>query len=221
VPLADLIGGVGTDSLVEVAGAGRYSEDGSGSTSWIFHASDLIGAGAFLATSLGGAPLSRAHGAPVRLVVPGWYGCCSIKWVSSIAVVPPDAPASRQMVDYASRTHQNGVPERARDFRPATVACAAVVTRVTRAERSFTAEGLVWGGTRSVASVVLRTNGADTVRADVAQAGGPRENWGFFATRFDPGPGKEALLDARADASVPQPRVAAGWYARRVALDGV
>ncbi|MCM3876205.1 MAG: molybdopterin-dependent oxidoreductase, partial [Thermoanaerobaculia bacterium] len=221
VPLADLLGAIAATALVEVAGVGRFPADGPGSTSWIFRASDLLGAGAFLATSLGGAPLSRAHGAPVRLVVPGWYGCCAIKWVRSIVLVPPDAPATPQMAEYASRTHQDGVPEQARDFRPATVACAAVITRMTRAGRAFTAEGLVWGGTQPVGRVVVRVNGEDSAGADVMQAGGSRENWGFFRARFEPGRAAEALLDARADAPVPQPRVDAGWYARRVALDGV
>lgn len=221
VPLADLLGGVEAGALVEVAGAGRHAADSPPSTSWIFRASDLLGAGAFLATSLGGEPLSRASGAPVRLVVPGWFGCCAIKWVRSIVLVPPDAPATRQMAEYASRTHQDGVPGLARDFRPATVACAAVVTRVTRTGRTFAAEGLVWGGTCPVARVVVRVEGRDAARADVVQAGGPRENWGFFRARFDPGRASEAVLDARADAPVPQPRVDAGWYARRVALDGV
>ncbi len=217
IPLANLLSGVPRDALVEIEGAGRYPANGPASTSWIFRASDLLGAGAFLATALGGARLSRAHGAPVRLVVPGWYGCCAIKWVRSIGVVPPDAPATRQMTEYASRTHQDGVPDHAREFKPAAVACAAVVTRVTRTGKAFTAEGLVWGGTRPVGRVVLRVNGADSARADVVQTGGPHENWGFFRARFDPGNAAEATLDA----AVPQPRLDSGWYARRVALDGV
>jgi len=31
-----------------------------------------------------GAPLAPEHGAPVRLVVPGWYGMASVKWLSEI-----------------------------------------------------------------------------------------------------------------------------------------
>ena len=37
-----------------------------------------------LALEMNGAPLTKAHGAPVRLLVPGWYGMASVKWVSRI-----------------------------------------------------------------------------------------------------------------------------------------
>jgi hypothetical protein len=113
------------------------------------------------------------------------------------------------------------VPALARDFSAGAAECAAVVTRVTRAGQVFTAEGLVWGGPRPVSRVVLRMNGADAARADVTQAGRLTENWGFFRTLFTPRRMDEVLLDARSDEPVPQPRVDAGWYARRVALDGI
>ncbi len=40
-----------------------------------------------LAYEMDGKPLSRAHGAPLRLVVPEMYGYKSVKWVESIEVV--------------------------------------------------------------------------------------------------------------------------------------
>ncbi|MFF1905861.1 sulfite oxidase [Kitasatospora sp. NPDC058218] len=39
-----------------------------------------------LAYEMNGEPLTPDHGAPVRLVVPGWIGIASIKWVGSIEV---------------------------------------------------------------------------------------------------------------------------------------
>jgi DMSO/TMAO reductase YedYZ molybdopterin-dependent catalytic subunit len=41
-----------------------------------------------LATHVGGAPLSRGHGAPVRLVAPGRRGFWWVKWVESVSVEP-------------------------------------------------------------------------------------------------------------------------------------
>lgn len=40
-----------------------------------------------LATHMNGAPLLPQHGAPLRLVVPGWYGMTSVKWLTGITVV--------------------------------------------------------------------------------------------------------------------------------------
>ena len=45
-----------------------------------------------LAYEMDGKPLSRPHGAPVRLVMPQMYGYKSVKWVERIELVPPPAP---------------------------------------------------------------------------------------------------------------------------------
>jgi DMSO/TMAO reductase YedYZ molybdopterin-dependent catalytic subunit len=47
---------------------------------------------AMLAYELDGKPLSRAHGAPVRLVIPEMYGYKGVKWVARMELVarPPD-----------------------------------------------------------------------------------------------------------------------------------
>ena len=40
----------------------------------------------FLAWALNGEPLSKHQGAPLRLLVPGWYGVANVKWLSEIHV---------------------------------------------------------------------------------------------------------------------------------------
>ena len=40
-----------------------------------------------LAYAMNGAPLPPQHGFPVRLVVPGWYGMTSVKWLTAIEAV--------------------------------------------------------------------------------------------------------------------------------------
>ena len=37
-----------------------------------------------LAYAMNGEPLTRHQGSPLRLLVPGWYGCCNVKWLSQI-----------------------------------------------------------------------------------------------------------------------------------------
>ena len=39
-----------------------------------------------LAYALGGAPLTRHQGSPLRLLVPGWYGVANVKWLAEIHV---------------------------------------------------------------------------------------------------------------------------------------
>src|SRR5207302_83883 len=39
-----------------------------------------------LAYALNGDPLTRQQGAPMRLIVPGWYGVANVKWLSQIHI---------------------------------------------------------------------------------------------------------------------------------------
>lgn len=42
---------------------------------------------ALLAYAMNGEPLPAEHGRPLRLIVPGWYGVASVKWLTGIAAV--------------------------------------------------------------------------------------------------------------------------------------
>jgi DMSO/TMAO reductase YedYZ molybdopterin-dependent catalytic subunit len=42
---------------------------------------------AIVAHAMNGAPLPREHGAPFRLIVPGWYGMASVKWLTEIVAI--------------------------------------------------------------------------------------------------------------------------------------
>ena len=46
----------------------------------------LLEGDALLAYEINGEPLPPQHGAPLRLVVPGWYGMTSVKWLSRITL---------------------------------------------------------------------------------------------------------------------------------------
>ncbi len=39
-----------------------------------------------LALQMNGEPLTPAHGAPVRLMVPGWYGMANVKWLTTLSL---------------------------------------------------------------------------------------------------------------------------------------
>ena len=92
---------------------------------WIFTLEELKATKAFLATGMNGRPLTRDHGAPVRLVAPNRYACTCIKWVNAFTFIDEDAEATSQMQEFAARTHQQGVPKLAKDYRPAAIDQAA------------------------------------------------------------------------------------------------
>ena len=58
-----------------------------------------------LAYELNGQPLPPQHGFPVRLLVPGWYGMTSVKWLRSITAVAEPFDGF-QMWAYRLRQHE-------------------------------------------------------------------------------------------------------------------
>ncbi|MBX4413378.1 molybdopterin-dependent oxidoreductase, partial [Mycobacterium tuberculosis] len=53
-----------------------------------------------LAWQMNSEPLPRAHGGPVRVVVPGFIGARSVKWVTAITVQPGASQNYFQALDY-------------------------------------------------------------------------------------------------------------------------
>lgn len=59
--------------------------------------------GAILAWELNGRPIPLAHGGPLRLIIPGYYGVNNIKYVKRVAFTPTETPANIQQSGYRVR----------------------------------------------------------------------------------------------------------------------
>jgi DMSO/TMAO reductase YedYZ molybdopterin-dependent catalytic subunit len=194
--------------------------------SWIFTFAELESAGAFLATRLDGQPLSRDHGAPVRLVVPGWYGCTCIKWVDRLTFVEDGAEATSQMAEYAARTHQNGSPRLARDFLAARIDHAAMPVRVEKwrvgGQVRYRVVGLLWGGTETVRALGIRFNPEEEyVRVESLEVpqGAP---WTLWSQAWTPAaPGTYTIRLKVMDPASQTRRLDSGYYARSVEIEEV
>jgi DMSO/TMAO reductase YedYZ molybdopterin-dependent catalytic subunit len=65
-----------------------------------------------LAWAMNGAPLAPQHGFPLRLIVPGWFGMASVKWLTRIEVLARPFDGLQQAIGYHYRQHRDdpGVP---------------------------------------------------------------------------------------------------------------
>ena len=210
---------------VLVAGFDDHSRASSNSTagcSWIFSLEQLDSAGAFLATHMNGQPLTPDHGHPVRLVMPGWYGCCNVKWVDRIELTHGDRAATSQMREFALRTHQGKVPERAGDYLPATIGRTALPIRIetwrVKGRIQYRVVGIDWGGDRSAGRLRIRFRPSDPyLPVETQPAAGSATSWALWFHTWSPSVPGKYLIQLEVDApKVPTPRLDAGHYTRGV-----
>jgi sulfane dehydrogenase subunit SoxC len=159
-----------------------------------------------VAFGMNGQPLSPVHGAPVRLVVPGWYGMASVKWLRRIRAVtepfdgyqnarayrlredPDDDGEPLERIRVRSLIAPPGIPE----FQP----------RVRRVRAgTVELEGRAWSGAAEVIRVEISTDdGLTWDDATLDPPLGPRA-WRRFAFRWDASPGRTVVLSRATDAT--------------------
>ncbi len=144
-----------------------------------------------LATRMNGEPLEPSHGFPLRLLVPGWYGVASVKWLRRIEVLDRPFQGYFQSTKYTVQRRGPLGLERA------IVGPMAVKSEIVRphagevlgvgTNRLF---GVAWAGTEAVARVEVSTDGGRTWAG--AELIGPRAPyswtlWEYLWEVADPG----------------------------------
>jgi len=183
---------------------------------------------------MNGAALPRDHGSPVRLIVPGWYGCTCIKWVNRIELVSDDAPGTSQMQEFAARTHQPFASQAgldthlARDYTPAVIDTAAMPVRVEKwAGRDgrivYRIAGIIWGGTKptNALSIRFRSN-LPWTRVDSCPRPASTDTWSLWTHTWRPeSPGRYTIVLRVDDPSIRTRRLDLFFYARDVQVDEI
>jgi len=209
---------------VLVSGFDRYEEDSMTSTpgaSWVFTPDQLFSSHAFLATKMNGQPLSADHGAPVRLVVPGWYGCVCVKWVDQIEFVSDEAPATSQMREYASRTMQKGIPSLAREYQSAIVGVAAMPTRIEKrlagGKIRYRVCGIQWGGLVPAQGIEIRFDPSERFVPVESIRSSASNSWCFWSHTWTPARTGRFTIRLRLNAAtLDARRLSSGYYDRSV-----
>jgi hypothetical protein len=214
---------------VLISGFDRYLSKSTSSipgASWVFTLDELRSHKAFLATQMNGQPLTKDHGAPVRLIMPGWYGCTCIKWVNEITVVDEDVEATSQMKEYAARTLQAGVPNLAREYEPASVDQAGMPIRVEKwrvdGKMGYRVVGIIWGGSRPVNILEIQFNSDEPyVRVDSLQKA-TNDPWRFWNHAWLPTkPGVYSIRLRVKDPKIQARKMDTGFYQRVVEIDEI
>ena len=138
-------------------------------------ASDIL-----IAYDMNSEPLRTEHGAPFRLIVPGWYGMASVKWLKRISVITGryegEFQTNHYMYQHADRSSEpvTMMRVRARITDPAPGSAIQAGT--------YRIRGKAWSGTGPITSVVVSLTGeGEWQAAELEPARGPHhwQDWSF------------------------------------------
>ena len=171
-----------------------------------------------LAYAMNGAPLSRAHGAPLRLLVPGIHGYdANIKWLQSIEVT-----RFEDALDYAE---SKGWPREPSRMGPqCRIDVPGASANLLPGEQIVA--GVVWSPPHGVLRVELRIDGGAWQSCALANALGPSA-WRHWYTHWKAASGRH-VLEARAwgrggvqaeTITAPYPSGAGGYHRVEVDID--
>ena len=157
-----------------------------------------------LAFEMNGRPLEPQHGAPLRLLVPGWYGMTSVKWLLRITAVTEHFEGYQQAVAYRYQQDEEDPGQGVTTIRVrALMIPPGHPDFMTR--RRFVEPGIVslrgraWSGDGDVVRVEVGVDG----RWDDAELREPvaRFAWREWTFRWEATPGEHVLSCRATDAA--------------------
>ena len=167
---------------------------------------------ALLAYEVNGVPLPPQHGFPLRLVVPGWYGMTSVKWLSRITLVAEPFDGYQMSHSYRVRHEEDEAGEPITTMAPRSLMVPPGIPEFLSRSRVVEAGpceivGRAWSGAAEIAGVEVSSDGGETwARAELDDAALGRWAWrsGRFAWDAEPGE-HELCCRARDSAGNEQP----------------
>ena len=165
-----------------------------------------------LAYDVNGAALPPQHGFPLRLLVPGWYGMTSVKWLARIRVLDRPFDGYQQRHSYRLRQEEGetGEPLSRIQVR-ALMVPPGIPEYLTRARvvqaGECVLEGRAWSGEAEVAGVDVSTDGGESwADAELEPDSLGRWAWRRWRYEWNAEPGEHELCcRARDDAGNVQP----------------
>jgi DMSO/TMAO reductase YedYZ molybdopterin-dependent catalytic subunit len=152
-----------------------------------------------LAYAMNGEPLPPEHGFPLRLVVPGWIGVASVKWLTRIEAVTEPFEGFYQRQRYViEHANQVGEPQPATWLPVRAVIARPVHEGAVQAGPSVIS-GFAYSGQGHITSVEVSTDGGQ--RWQPAELAPPFERWAWTRWQFpwDAAPGRHTLIARATD----------------------
>jgi DMSO/TMAO reductase YedYZ molybdopterin-dependent catalytic subunit len=159
-----------------------------------------------LAYEMNGQPLLPQHGAPLRLVVPGWYGMTHVKWLGRIEALDHPFEGYQHTAGYRLRAHAEDVGTPVTRIRTRSLMVPPGIAGFPQRERHLTPgdvelEGRAWSGSGPISRVEVSTDGCRTWSdAEVDTPAGPHA-WQRWHLSWTATPGVHEVACRATDAT--------------------
>jgi DMSO/TMAO reductase YedYZ molybdopterin-dependent catalytic subunit len=171
-----------------------------------------------LVWAMNGAPLPPQHGAPLRLVVPGWYGMAQVKWLTRIEVSTEPFTGFQNATAYRLKVELDEDGEPVTRVRPRSLLAPPGWPDFMTRERfvragPVTLSGRAWSGRAPVTGVEISVDGGDTWDTAVLAPEDPSHPYAWRAWSYEwaAAPGRSELLTRATDAEGGTQPVEADW----------
>jgi DMSO/TMAO reductase YedYZ molybdopterin-dependent catalytic subunit len=163
---------------------------------------DALRAEAILCWEMNGEPLENAHGAPLRLIVPGWYGVANVKWMDHIHVQDTRFMGRFMSRDYVTLVGQKiGEQTVWNETSVSRIRIKSVVARLTRLGTKYTAHGFVLNDGSELKSVEVQVDNGPWQPVRM-HAGNTKYSWKLFTYEWNnPAPGEHTIVSRATDAN--------------------
>ena len=164
------------------------------------HIDDAMRAEVMLAWEMNGEPLPGYHGAPLRVIVPGWYGVANVKWLEHIHVQDRRFMGRFMARDYVtlSKIDVGGV-ERWDERSVTWIRLKSSIVRVTRRDGSHRVTGFVLNDGTPLQSVEISIDGGPWRKAEI-DPDSSQYSWKLFYLDWDDAtPGEHTLVSRVTD----------------------
>jgi DMSO/TMAO reductase YedYZ molybdopterin-dependent catalytic subunit len=160
-----------------------------------------------LAYEMNGAPLPPQHGFPVRLLVPGWYGMASVKWLRAITAIEGAFEGYQQAHTYRlMRFAEDMDAPFVERMLPRSLLVPPGIPVFLGRDRCLTAgrvalRGRAWSGHAPIERVEVSDDGGATwADAELDPPLGPYA-WRGFTFEWDAAPGEHELCSRATDSA--------------------
>ena len=159
---------------------------------------EAMAPGNLLCYEMNGEPLPQEHGAPVRLIAPGWYGVANVKWLSRIELIDQRFAGRFMARDYVTFREQTVGGNTVWTFQTVgPFRLKSAPAKVVANNGHYRVIGVAWGG--SIDRVEVSIDGGLPTAAQLVRSSGDHGGSAGLAWRFwtydwgTPSPGRHTV----------------------------